>query len=110
VVNADVTPAGPGTMTNKASITATGDSNPANNSSSVTTDITCSTFVPLLSFPANGSTGVPASGTLQWTSVGAATYKVYLDVAGVGCTTSTPAGTTKASQLAYSNLKANTDY
>jgi uncharacterized repeat protein (TIGR01451 family) len=110
VVNADVTPAGPGTITNTASITATGDSNPSNNSSSVTTDIGCTSFVPLLSFPANGSANVPTSGTLQWTSTGAATYKVYLDVAGVGCTTNSAAGTTSAPQLAYGNLQPNTDY
>jgi uncharacterized repeat protein (TIGR01451 family) len=110
IVTADVTPAGPGTITNTASITATGDSNPSNNSSSVTTDIGCTSFVPLLSFPANGATNAPTSGTLQWTSTGSATYKVYLDVAGVGCTTNTAAGTTAATQLAYSNLLANTDY
>jgi uncharacterized repeat protein (TIGR01451 family) len=110
VVNADVTPAGPGTITNTATITATGDSNPTNNSSSVTTDIGCSSFVPLLLFPANGSMNVPTSGTFQWSNIGSATYKVYLDVAGVGCTTSTPAGTTSSPQLAYSNLQANTDY
>jgi uncharacterized repeat protein (TIGR01451 family) len=110
VVTADVTPAGPGTITNTASITATGDSNPSNNSSSVTTDIGCSSFVPLLSFPADGSTNAPTSGTLQWSSTGAASYKVYLDVAGVGCTTKTAAGTTSATQLAYSNFKVNTDY
>jgi len=106
----NVNPSGPGTVTNTATVSSTSDANNANNSSSVTTQIGCTTAVPQLSFPSPNATNVPLSGTLSWIGNGSATYKIYLDVAGVGCVTANSIGATSSTQLSYSGLQANTDY
>ncbi len=111
VTTYDISAATPGSVTNTATVTSTtNDTNMSNNTSSVTTQIGCTTTVPQLTFPGPNVTNVPTAGNFQWIGNGSAMYTVYLDVAGVGCTTTKPAGTTLSTQLSFSNLKPNTDY
>jgi uncharacterized repeat protein (TIGR01451 family) len=106
----NVNPNGPGAATNTATVSSASDANSTNNSSSVTTQIGCTTAVPQLSSPSANATNVPTAGVLSWSGNGSATYKVYLDIAGVGCVTANSIGTTSSTQLSYSGLQLNTDY
>jgi len=105
-----VNPSGPGTVTNTATVASSNDANNANNTSSITTQIGCTNALPQLASPSANATNVPTSGVLSWSGNGSATYKVYLDIAGVGCVTPNAIGTTSATQLVYNGLQPNTDY
>ena len=84
-----------GTIVNTADVTsATPDSNPNNNSSSVNTTVvgsqpTCATAPPSLLLPADGATAA-SPVTFTWSSVtGATSYELWVDDAMIAATTAT---------------------
>lgn len=80
----------PNPIVNTASVsTTTPDPVSGNNSASATTTtaVTCPSGAPTNLLPANSATGVPLSGTLSWSNVGAGSYKVFFGKAGTGCQT-----------------------
>lgn len=96
-----------GSIVNTASVTSsTPDVNSANNSSTVTTT-TCPT-APVFLGPADGTRDMPTSGRLEWNNAGAPNYRVYLSLAGSGC--STLLGETSAQSITYSGLQSGTAY
>src|SRR5205085_3055688 len=95
-------------ITNTATVSTTSiDANSSNNSASVQTSIGCTTVAPQLS---TLGTSAPTSGILTWIGNGAANYVVYLDVAGKGCTSTTPYGSTSTTNFPYASLTPNTTY
>jgi uncharacterized repeat protein (TIGR01451 family) len=102
----------PSTVTNTASVSSASisDTNPANNTASVTVTAgsSCLSGAPTIFIPFDGESDVPADGTMQWTSVGATSYDVYFGPAGTGC--KTLVGTANGTKFTYSGLSANASY
>ena len=96
-------------IVNTATVSSTtGDSNPGNNSSSFTSRLTCPPSAPTNLSPANGQRDVALSGFLSWTTVGAASYTVYLDVQGGSC--SKFLGSVASNSIQYAGLLPGTTY
>ncbi|MGZ8830628.1 MAG: hypothetical protein ACXW2Q_09685 [Thermoanaerobaculia bacterium] len=68
----------------------------------------CLTGAPTIFIPFDGQSDVPASGTMQWSSVGATSYDVYFGPVGNGC--KTLVGTVSGTSFPYSGLNANASY
>src|SRR5439155_3350311 len=94
-------------IVNTATVTSSSpDPNSGNNSASVTTTGVCPTAAPSISSPSDGQINVGTSGTLTWTSTGASSYNVYLDVDPNGC--SKLIATTTSPSLPYGCLLPGT--
>ena len=102
-----------GGVTNTATFTASSaitDANNSNDSATATITTNCPTGAPTNLTPAVA--GVPATGTLSWNDVGAASYNIYLGPAGGGCTTlyaTRSMGVSRTTQVFYS-LNPGTQY
>ena len=104
-VRLDVAPDAPAQVTNQVSVTGGGLG--AGSRSTVTPILPPAPSAPVLTFPANGATGMSSTPTLAWNaSPGASAYDVYLhqDINGVPFTPTYLGSTTSTS---YSPLLAN---
>ena len=104
-----------GTITNTAFVNPPGtvsDPNAANNSASDSTQISvpqppCPT-IPVITSPTAGSTTVPPSGTIEFSTSNSDMNIVYLGPAGQGCLTEF--GRTSGNSIAYSGLTPGRTY
>jgi uncharacterized repeat protein (TIGR01451 family) len=104
-----VTPGPTTTIVNVATVSSsTTDLDMTNNASTVITSTGCAASAPAGIAPAANLMNAGVSGTLSWSDVNAASYKIYLGPQGSGC--STLFATSKIPAVRYDNLRAGTTY